>query len=675
MGQDDLSLELQESSLRLRSRGEKMERVREEGRVKGLMYRRFCVLQLTRKNKLHPITVHSVFIPQKMSLTYANLSLSISSREILVSLNGCLSPGRLTALMGPTASGKTSLLTVLAARTERSEGIKLKGSIFIKNVQVSRWDEYKRELCFVGQDDLLFAGLTVRETLELAGKLRLPREWSRGEKMERVNRVMKDMGLIKCADTRVGNAGSRGVSGGERKRVSVAIELLQNPERLFLDECTTGLDAYQSLRVVAALKELAVKGTMVVTSIHQPRSQIFALFDDVVILSEGRTMYAGPADKMIEYFTKAGYALPENYNPADFVLDLVSMDVRTETLEEETKARIKVLGDLFASEEKKTGLDGNVSAADATKANAHSDSLLALQDAIATSSTFTYPTSFLTQFILLAQRSAKQRLRDKTMLAIPFFISVFFGLVLGLVYYQTGKNLSQAAIQDKSSLFFFCLLNQIMSSLLSVVTVFPIERQIIARERAANSYGILPYFLSKIATDLPLLAFPLVYCILVYFLAALVNTPAAFFETALIFILTYVCGNALGLVFSSFASSLETAQAMAVPIILIIVLFSGFYASTELIPPALAWLQWLSPVRWAFSALIVIQYAPLVFDCPSNSSVGCIPDGNAYIHRIGFSGDTVWRSAGVLIGLSFVLQVLAFIFLSRSKSKVVYPKK
>lgn len=173
----------------------------------------------------------------EIEFTKINLILSKKSKTqvILDNLSGKLKPGRFTALMGPSGSGKTSLLNVLAGRTQKAKGLTLTGLISINGSPVESWSEYRRICGYVEQDDLLFHMLTVRETLQLAADLRLPREMTREEKKNRTELVISELGLRKAADTIIGNERARGVSGGERKRVSVGLELLRGPSVLFLE--------------------------------------------------------------------------------------------------------------------------------------------------------------------------------------------------------------------------------------------------------------------------------------------------------------------------------------------------------------------------------------------------------------------------------------------------------
>lgn len=183
----------------------------------------------------------------------------------------------------------------------------------------------KRKTGFVTQDDVLYPHLTVIETLTYAALLRLPKKLTREEKIEQAELIILELGLNKCRDSVVGGPLFRGVSGGERKRVSIGQEMLVNPSLLLLDEPTSGLDSTTAQRIMSTLRRLARGGRTVVTTIHQPSSRLYRMFDKVVVLSDGCPIYSGNAGRVMEYFGSIGYVPGFNFvNPADFLLDLAN---------------------------------------------------------------------------------------------------------------------------------------------------------------------------------------------------------------------------------------------------------------------------------------------------------------------------------------------------------------
>ena len=210
-------------------------------------------------------------------------------------------------------------------------------------------------LSFVEQEDEhLIPTLTVRETLRYAAGLRLPSSMSAEHKIQSAESVIERLNLQACANTMVGGSNLRGISRGEKRRVSIGVQLLNDPHILILDEPTSGLDAFTARSIIDILRSLAVQGKTIILSIHQPRSDMFQYFGNILLLSRGgQPMYAGKASAMLPYFSKLGYDCPPAMNPADFVLDLVTVDLQHETVEAATGRKVSALAANWASQFKR----------------------------------------------------------------------------------------------------------------------------------------------------------------------------------------------------------------------------------------------------------------------------------------------------------------------------------
>ena len=229
-----------------------------------------------------------------------------------------VSPGELLAMLGPSGSGKTTLLTALGGRLSGS----LSGKITYNSQPLS--GSIKRRTGFVAQDDVLYQHLNVFETLLFTALLRLPKSLTREEKVEHVEHVIAELGLTKCRNSMIGGPLFRGISGGEKKRVSIGQEMLINPSLLLLDEPTSGLDSTAAHRIIKTLKGLASGGRTVITTIHQPSSRLYYMFDKVVLLSDGTPIYYGLTSVALEYFSSIGFSTSITVNPADLLLDLAN---------------------------------------------------------------------------------------------------------------------------------------------------------------------------------------------------------------------------------------------------------------------------------------------------------------------------------------------------------------
>lgn len=269
-------------------------------------------------------------------------------RQVLYSITGECEPGEMLALMGPSGSGKTTLLSILGGRAPKQT--QQEGKVLFNGRKLTK--RIKRQIGFVLQDDLLYATLTVHETLYFAAMLRLPKHKTKAEKLERVDGVINALGLQRCRDTIIGDQLRRGVSGGERKRVSVGHELLINPAILLLDEPTSGLDSSAARKLVSLLRGLATSGRSIITTIHQPSSNIYRQLDTVLLLSQGHPIFYGKGSESAPWFERLGVPCPFGVNIADWILDLASGEVTGKNRTgEEMRQRLITVSEQFLEQD------------------------------------------------------------------------------------------------------------------------------------------------------------------------------------------------------------------------------------------------------------------------------------------------------------------------------------
>ncbi|CAK4031470.1 ABC transporter [Lecanosticta acicola] len=254
------------------------------------------------------------------SLYFENVSYGLKDKQILSNITGSVHPGELLAIMGASGAGKTSFLDILARKNKSGT---ISGDFWLNGEQVAD-AEFRSVIGFVDQDDTMLPTLTVHETILDSALLRLPKKMSRAAKEQKVEDVERQLGIYNIRHQIIGSEESgRGISGGEKRRVSIACELVTSPSILFLDEPTSGLDAYNAFNVVECLVTLVkTYNRTVVFTIHQPRSNIVALFDQLILLSLGQTVYSGPFKECQSYFDSIGYTCPPGFNIADYLIDL-----------------------------------------------------------------------------------------------------------------------------------------------------------------------------------------------------------------------------------------------------------------------------------------------------------------------------------------------------------------
>jgi len=528
-------------------------------------------------------------------LEWEDLSYSISKTidgqrketQILSNLSGNATSGELVAVLGQSGSGKTSFLNVLSYRVPRKSAARLSGRIILDGVDVLNEMEMTRVSAYTEQDLPLFTYLSVYETLLLAAKFNLDPTLPDESIQKAVSDVMLQLGLSKCADTKIGGAMARGVSGGEKKRVAIAKELFSNPKILFLDEPTSGLDSFQALSVMESMRNMtASQGRIIISVIHQPRSSIFDMCDKVFIISEGRCMYYGPTINILPYFTSTGYECPVRYNPADWLLDLLSLDTRTLEREKESQERINWFASLWIDPHGPqahyrmtavTLFDGSFN-----EGNIDPDS--DKDQCCQSQCCYGYPcnprgcalavglyvTRWCRDFAMLLWRSAVDRYRNWFELGILFCTTIFFAVLLSLVYSDMGTG--QKSIQDRVGILFFITINQSFGPMASVLATFPDERKLVLKERVSGAYTTSSYFMARVVSEIPLnIIIPVVYVSIIYWIVGLNPDPYRYLIFIAIIVLETHCAVAVGYAISAIAPDAKAAQAIGPPVLIILV--------------------------------------------------------------------------------------------------------
>ena len=566
---------------------------------------------------------------KKVELKWSNIRCEVSlkkgkKKEVLRDVSGIAKPGRILGIMGPSGSGKTSLLNVLAGRVDMDSGVSAVEGVIKVNEKL--FGEWKGECAYVTQEDVFFEQLTVWETLMMAAKLRLPRDTEKGEYGRFVERLLKELGLVKCRNTIVGGPKTRGISGGEMKRLSIGMELISTPKLVFADEPTTGLDSFQARKVMETMKGLADNGHTVVCSIHQPGSEIFRMCDDLVLLAEGRVVYCGPTDKAVDIFAEKGYKCPPMTNPAEYFLDLVSVDMSSPETQKESEERIKKLVDSFPTEffQLKAPTRKPSRTGSELRKKEGSRAMVKIGG----------------QIKLLFQRAWKQVTRDKKTFIARFMSSLFSALLFGVIYWRVGYT--QSTIQDRMGLLQVACINSAMTSLVKTINVFPREKQIVNRERVEGSYSVFPYFISKLLAELPVGAiFPIMFSSLLYPMAGLSGGAKRFAKFLGIITLESFTAASYGLSVGALAPNTEAALAIGPASMILSIVFGGFYVNAENIPKFLRWIPKISLIKHAFEALCVNEFRGLQFE---NGKSGERTSGEKVLGRLSYGDSTVAKA-------------------------------
>jgi len=597
-----------------------------------------------------------------ITLGFKDIELEITERKgfkkiskvILKRISGYCKPGMTLAIMGSSGAGKTSLLNVLAGRTD---GI-VRGDIFVNGRKLTENHRkfFKHISGYVMQDDVLLSNLTVRETLMFSALMRIPNSVPKEEKIKRVDEAIRELGLRKSVDTIIGDVNKRGISGGERKRVNIAIELITDPSLLFLDEPTSGLDSYTAVNIMETLRSVANNGRTVIFTIHQPRSNIFALFDMLMLLCEGQLVYFGPAKYAVEYFSQLNFVCPQYSNPADYLLDIASIDIRTEAKSKKTNETIDFLIRSYPE----------------SKLSKEQFSLIEQQgNEEEMPSSVRYANNTITQCSLLLGRSAKNFYRNKVLNVIRLIQTLFFAVIIGLLYLRIGNN--QTSITDRAGALFFILVNQSFSTIFSVLNQFPVEKAVFMRERASKMYRVLPYYLMKSIVELPgQIFFPILTSVIIYWMIGLNPIVSHFFIFVLIIVLASLSAISLGICISAASPSVDVANTIAPVALVVFMLFGGYFLNGVNIPNYFIWIEYLSFLKYSFSALMQNEFDGLTFTCTqsqlvrgSNGEALCpLTTGSQVLILYGMENDIgIWPNVFVLLALIVGFRTLGYVFL------------
>ncbi|XP_078505810.1 ATP-binding cassette sub-family G member 8 [Lissotriton helveticus] len=582
-------------------------------------------------------------------------------------LNVKVSSGQMLAVIGSSGGGKTSLLDIL---TCKDEGGKIKTGQISINGKLNTPQLVKKCVAHVRQDDRLLPNLTVRETLSFVAKLRLPRTFSEEQREKRVEDVIAELRLRQCANTRVGNVYLRGVSGGERRRVSIGVQLLWNPGILILDEPTSGLDSFTAHNLVTTLSRLARGNRLVVLSIHQPRSDIFQLFDLVLLLSSGTTIYSGAACDMVQYFTSIGYPCPRYSNPADFYVDLTSIDRRSRELEEECLEKTVSLSALFWEKVKdssdflwKSG-EGN----NALTASSEPSPLVTSEKAINIDkhSREEMPRGFQ-QFCILLRRQVSNDFRDLATLLIHGFEALLMSLLIGFLYYGQGGN--KLSIQDTISLLFMKGSIPPFGVVLDVVAKCHSERAMLYHELEDGMYSVTPYFFAKVLGELPEhVSFTILYGVPIYWLADLNPEPENFLLNFLLVWMVVYCSRAMALWVSACLPTLHMSSFFCNVLFTIFYLTGGFVISLKNLWAVPFGFSFISFLKYGFEGLMQVQFKGLNYDLTVGNLTIKIP-GQLIIEHLEVDSTPLYAIYFILIGISAGFLLLYFLSLKFIKQK------
>ncbi len=604
---------------------------------------------------------------------------SAPTKPILRGVNGAFRPGRMTAIMGLSGAGKTTLMNTIAGRLQ---GGFIEGDIMVNGIDITA-SKMRKISGFVHQEDVIMSTMTPREAIRMSAKLRLPESMSDAEKEVRIKDVLSLMNLGKAADTQVGSVLQHGISGGEKKRTCIAMEMITNPSILFLDEPTSGLDTYNAYRVVSSLSSLAKQNRTIISTIHQPSSEIFYLFDDVVLLSGGQIVYHGPVQQAVAYFSLLGFPCPMYTNPADyFFMEILRDSDKKAATSGSSLASIEAAA--VDAVESSTKLSESLSQSSAEdrlhllctkwKSSAENTELMQIIEQSLSNPSGLNATSFKikasakTQLKVLCHRAACNMLRNKFTMHLRLAQAIIFGLMIAGIYWGIDKRGPEAQVQDRMGALYFMTTNMFMSSMMATLNVFFEEKAVFQREYMGGYYSLLCYYISKILIEFPFYVFyPFLTTLICYFLTGLQRTAGNFFICCLINILNANAAMGIGLMAAAAFPHIGIAMGIMPLVFIPLMVFSGLMVNLRYITDVLSWIQWISPMKYAFGALCINEFK----DLPLPEK-----DGNVILSNFSILPGPFSLVGNILMQILFYVICLFFAYLAlhritkRSRPKV-----
>ena len=475
-------------------------------------------------------------------------------KQILTNISCDFQPGTLTALMGPSGAGKTTLLSLLRSGRPSSGEVTLNGQPHGRSRGLIRT---------IPQDDVLLAGLTAAESLHFAAQLSLPRAACAA----RVAAVLKQLSLgPDLAHTKIGSVHARGLSGGQRKRVSIGIELLADPAVLLVDEPTSGLDAKMAQDVMAMLKSLSLSGRTIVSTVHQPSHRIFCLFDALVLLSDGRLAYSGDAAAAVGYFAARGFATPVHENPAEYMISI---------LDEPAEGGASLTDLWAAGGDAAASASAFVSVAAAAAEAPPPPTGAAAGDGAPRRLRFVSSTA--NQVTVLLRRELYDQVKDTRKLVQTLSMRIGVGLLVGILFYGQGRRDEFTSIFPVTSAMFIALFNSNLDTTMETLLKAPAARALLRREWLNGLYSTEAYFTAIMVANTVLAALNTLALVLPLYLLVGFSTSleraAVFFGALAIMTVIGMCN---GIAIGCASSDMDEARKMLMPIIAPQMIFSGY---------------------------------------------------------------------------------------------------
>ncbi|GAB7357619.1 hypothetical protein MBLNU459_g0118t1 [Dothideomycetes sp. NU459] len=608
------------------------------------------------------------------SFAWKGVTVTVKDRQsqqpktILSDVNGIVKAGELLALMGPSGSGKSTLLNVLAHRASNL-GASVQANIYVNGAPADP-RTFRRISAYVEQEDALVGSLTVRETLNFAARLSLPSSVSKLERMQRIEALITAFGLQGQSNTLIGTAIRKGISGGQKRRVSVAAQLITSPKLLFLDEPTSGLDSAASFEVISFVKDIAKKHNLIViSSIHQPSTSTFAMFDKLLLLSQGGTAYSGPVSEVQPYFDSCGFPIPLYMNPAEFIIDFVNTD--------------------FARDRSEVDQQLNMVHSSWHKSRLATATVTELTDEVSRGSSSNDVSQYTNEKganalaipLALIHRSFIKSYRD--IIAYGIRIAMYMGLAIMMGTIWLRLSPVQSNIQSFINAIFFG--GAFMSFMaVAYIPAFLEDRALFMKERANGLYGPTAFMIANFITGLPyLFLISILFSIVVYWLSNFRPTAEAFFMWIMWLFLDLIAAESLVVLVSSLVPIFVVALAGTAFANGLWMSVGGFLVQPNSLNPFWRYVfHYIDYQSYVFQGMMVNEFGARNYTCATNPQAAngctcmyesafsdvCQIDGVAVLNNYGYKTGETGKWVGILLGIVLGYRILGWLVLYLRRS-------
>ncbi|KAL5573727.1 hypothetical protein UlMin_023324 [Ulmus minor] len=555
---------------------------------------------------------------------------------ILKNVNCEARPGEITAIAGPSGAGKTTLLEIIAGMVALN---RVTGHVFV-NDQLMNAKYFKRVSGYVTQDEALFPLLTVEETLMYSALLRVHEGLERAT--SRVKELLKELGLEHVANARIGSESSRGISGGEKRRVSIGVDLVHDPAVLLLDEPTSGLDSASALHVALLLKTMATKqGKTILLTIHQPGFRMLQLFDKILLLSNGTLLHHGSIQFLEQRLSYAGHTIPRRVNVLEYAIE-VTEALTTIAEESEIDSELEEQCEYITTNPIPAG-------------NLLEEKKLH------------YANPPLKEILILSQRFSKNIYRTKQLFVSRIIQAVVAGFMLGTIFMNATNDHDPRRVVFQTQIGFFAFsLTFLLSSTTEGLPIYLQERRILMRETSRGAYRLSSYVISNTLVFLPFLfAVAILYSTPVYWLVGLRREIDGFVYFSLVVWIVILMSNSFVACFSALVPNFISGTTVVAGLMGSFFLFSGYFISKEDIPRYWIFMHYLSLFKYPFECFIINEYGGEQGRrrCLAHEEEACILYGDMFLMQKGLKQSQKWSNVSVMLAFVLGYRILSFLIL------------